>query len=151
MSFNKQQSPSLFDRLGGPPAVRAAIEGMYERIMADDQLNFFFEGTTLGALKIHQLRFFKMAFTSFPPDMDVATFLIAKHEALFRDKGLTGKHFDLVAGHFVNTLLSLNVPSALVEEAATVVLSLREIFDQGAHMFGSQEGQNKNISTPDKS
>jgi hemoglobin len=45
-------SKSLFDRLGGVPAVRAVIDEFYKRLLADDRLSFFFRGTRMHVLKV---------------------------------------------------------------------------------------------------
>ena len=130
-----EQEPSLFERLGGTEAVRAVVQDFYTRLLEDEQLALFFEDIKMPLLKAHQLRFFKLAFTGIPADMDVVSLLLEKHEKLFRYKGLNATHFDLVAGHFVDSMQHLNVPSELIDEAVQVVVPLRPIFEQGAEKF----------------
>ncbi|GAX24690.1 hypothetical protein FisN_4Hu248 [Fistulifera solaris] len=129
-------SESLYDRLGGVEAVRAVVNDFYERLIADDKLSIFFDGVKVPALKIHQLEFLKIAFTDIPEDLDVVALMIEKHKALFRDKGLNGEHFDLVAGHLVGTCKDLGVADELIDEAVAIVVPLRIAFEQGAEMYG---------------
>ena len=126
---------TLFERLGGVEAVRAAVNELYKRILADPKLKGFFDNTTMTALRLHQLEFMKIAFTEIPQDLDVAALLTEKHKSLF-GRGLNGEHFDLVAGHFVESLQHLGVNQELIDEAAGVVLPLRGVFVEGAEKYG---------------
>lgn len=138
-SNNKTSKPvarSLFDRMGGVPAVRAVIEDFYRRILDDERLSFFFLGAHMGNLKMHQLKFFKLALTEIPKDLDVGAMLLEKHMRLFVHKGLDEMHFDLVVGHLIDTLQHFNVPQDLQDEAIAIVAPLRAIFEKGAQDFG---------------
>jgi hypothetical protein len=44
-----------------------------------------------------------------------------------------------VAGHLVDTLVSLELPAELNDEAAAVVIPLRGAFEQGADKFGGKD------------
>jgi len=134
----KQRAP-LFDRLGGVPAVRATITDFYDRIMADERLAYFFDGANMPNLKMHQLRFFKLALTEIPKDFDVPALILEKHLRLFQDKGLCEDHFDIVAGHLVDSLQSLGVPQDLVDETVAIVGPLRAVFVEGAQKHGSSK------------
>lgn len=46
---------SLFDKLGGPEAVRAAVDVFYGKIMADEALVPFFEGVNMAKQKMKQV------------------------------------------------------------------------------------------------
>lgn len=122
---------TLMDKLGGSDAVKVAVEGMYARILADEQLAFFFEAVSLTALKVHMVDFMKIAFNQVPKEMNVAAYIKSAHAPLFK-KGLNVSHFDRVAGHFVATLEELQVSSNVIHQAANVILPLRPIFEQGA-------------------
>jgi hemoglobin len=127
--------PSLFQRLGGVAAVRAAVDEFYTRILQDPALARFFDETSLPVLKLHQVQFLKIAFVAIPDDLDVGKLLLDKHQRLF-EMGLDGSHFDLVAGHFIGALNHLSVPQALIDESVGVVASLRPVFVEGAETFG---------------
>lgn len=138
---------TLFERLGGVDAVRATIEEFYRRIMADERLSHFFAGAHMANLKMHQVGFFKAAFTSIPKDMDVAQMLLDKHMRLFQLKGLKAMHFDMVAGHLIATLKHLGISQELINEAVTIVAPLRSVFDKGAKLYGpdARFGQEEKI------
>jgi len=127
----EKSTATLADRLGGIAAVKAAVEGMYSRILADDDLAPFFDNVNMTKLKLHQIEFMKVAFTQIPQDLDVVAMMLEKHSKLFND-GLNETHFDKVAGHLIDTLKSLDVPQELIDEVVGVVGPLRPVFEQGA-------------------
>lgn len=47
---------SLYSRLGGAPAVETVVHDFYQRLLADDRLNFFFDGFDIKRLKGHQVQ-----------------------------------------------------------------------------------------------
>jgi hemoglobin len=122
---------TLMDKLGGRAAVCAAVEEMYDRLMADPLTGPFFEETDMASLKVHQVEFMKIAFTEIPEGLDVTGMLNDKHFDLF-EKGLDETHFDAVATHFVGALVHLDVPQELIDQAVGVVGPLRPIFEEGA-------------------
>lgn len=126
----QDKEPTLMDKLGGAPALKVAVDEFYKRILADPDLAIFFEGTSMTKLKMHQLSFMKIAFTKISDDLDVPKMMKEKHAHLF-DKGLNAVHFDRVAGHFVDTLESLDVSAELVDECVSVIAPLRTVFEYG--------------------
>jgi truncated hemoglobin YjbI len=40
-------SACLFERLGGAPAIDAAVGKFYEKVLADDRIKHFFEGVNM--------------------------------------------------------------------------------------------------------
>lgn len=85
---------------------------------------------------MHQLKFFKIALTDIPKDLDVPALIMEKHLRLFKEKGLNETHFDIVATHLVETLQSLGVAQGLIDEVVTVVGPLRGVFEVGALKYG---------------
>jgi hemoglobin len=122
---------TLSDRLGGNDALRAAVAGLYQKILDDDELSIFFQDVNMTALKLHQIEFLKVAFGQVPDGLDVSGLMLSKHRRLF-EAGLNEMHFDRVAAHLVATLADLNVPEALIDEAVGIVGPLRAVFEQGA-------------------
>ena len=47
---------TLYDKLGGPEALEAAVDLFYEKVLDDDRLKGFFEGTNMMRLVIKQVR-----------------------------------------------------------------------------------------------
>jgi hemoglobin len=126
---------TLFDRLGGQDAVKAAVEEFYKRLLEDSELETFFVNVKMSALKIHQLQFFKVAFSKIPDDLDVPRMLLEKHKRLFVNMDLNEHHFDLVAGHFVATLENLEIQPSLIDEAVAVIGPLRQVFEDGRTVY----------------
>ena len=52
---------TLYERIGGEPATRAAVDRFYVRVLADPLLAPFFEKTDIGRLKSHQFAFLSQA------------------------------------------------------------------------------------------
>mmetsp|Transcript_38874 Transcript_38874/g.57199 ORF Transcript_38874/g.57199 Transcript_38874/m.57199 type:complete len:318 (+) Transcript_38874:27-980(+) len=129
-----EEEETLFIRIGGPPAVKAAVADFYKRLLDDEALFHFFEGIDVGTLKKHQYKFFEIALSKIPEDLDVAGLMLAKHQMLFDEKGLNETHFDMVAGHLVGALAGLDVPKDLIDEVVGVVGPLRPVFEKGAEL-----------------
>lgn len=128
----------LLDRIGGEPALTAAVDVFYTRLVEDKKLSDFFKGIDLDKLKSHQRKFLRIALTKIPSSLDVEKFMYDKHKKLFLD-GLNEEHFDLVAGHFVGTLQSLSVPQPLIDEAVGIIGPLRGVFETGASKAKEEE------------
>jgi hypothetical protein len=52
---------SIFEAIGGLPALEVAVERFYERVTADPELASFFVGMDLHKLKYHQIAFLGQA------------------------------------------------------------------------------------------
>jgi hemoglobin len=128
---NETRGTSLFQRVGGGPAVKAVVEDFYVRIRDDERLDPFFKGVDMAILKKHQYMFMEIAFTHIPDDLDVAEMMKTKHQRLFA-MGLNETHFDMVTGHLVGSMNALSVSRNLIDEAAGVVAPLRGVFEEGA-------------------
>jgi hemoglobin len=120
---------TLLQRIGGRPALEAAIDGLYIRLLQDDNLNGFFQGLDLRWLKIHQKQFLVAAFTTTEFDLSSAlTRLRRAHANLCTQKGLNEKHFDMFAVHLIDTLRELGLADAIVQEVLATVVPLRYAF-----------------------
>ncbi len=109
---------SLYQRIGGEPAVRAAVERFYERVLADPQLSGFFKQTSLPRLKAHQFAFLSQALGG-PRQYEGASMREA-HARL----AIEQRHFDAVAAHLVETLRSLGVSEEIIGAVADAVTPL---------------------------
>ena len=45
---------TIYDEIGGAPAVSAVVDRFYERLVADPSVNHYFQGKDLARLKAHQ-------------------------------------------------------------------------------------------------
>lgn len=109
----------VFDRIGGEDTVRAAVDALYERLLADPELRHFFKDTNLRALKAKQ----------------VATFANALGgNVVYRGRSMrTAQHlqisqrdFHRMAEHLVASLKSLGVDKEAIEEIIAAVMPLAE-------------------------
>ena len=109
---------SLFDQIGGSPAIEAAVKEFYKRILADEELAPFFEGVNM-ARHIHKVRAFLVTALGGPeiyrgPDMKQAHAHLAISE----------KTFGQVAQHLVETLAALDVPQSIIEDVVETISPL---------------------------
>ena len=100
----------LFERLGGAPAIEAAVDIFYKKVLADSELAPYFSDVKMMAQVRQQIRFFTTALGG-PADYTGRDMKEA-HAGL----GVTSHHFDLVAGHLVATLAELGVSQDLIDE-----------------------------------
>lgn len=115
---------SLYDRLGGADAVEAAVGIFYDKVMADDHLQGFFEGVDVQAQRRKMQAFMTMAFGG---SENYSGRDLREAHAPMVAKGLGETHFDRVAGHLKATLEELSVDSALTDEVMTAIGGLKEV------------------------
>jgi hemoglobin len=99
---------SIYDEIGGPEAVHAAVDQFYERVLADPLLAPYFEGIEMKRLKGHQRAFIAAAIGG--PDRYVGRSMGAAHAGL----DITPEAFAHVVDHLVETLTSLGVPDSTI-------------------------------------
>ncbi len=114
---------SLYERIGGADAVRAAVVKLYDKILADPLLIPFFEGIDVERLRKSQSAFVMMAFDG--PLHYSGKGLRHAHAGMVQ-QGLSDAHFDAVCGHLVSSLEELRVPEALIAEAAATLETTRQ-------------------------
>jgi hemoglobin len=118
---------TLYDRIGGESAVRAAVDRFYERVLADPELKEFFDGVSLPRLKSHQFAFLSQALGG-PKQYSGASMRDA-HQRL----AIEQRHFDGVAVHLVETLRELGVSEEIVATIGSALTPLsREIVNTPA-------------------
>jgi hemoglobin len=123
MSAPSRDGKSLYDRLGGQPAVMAAVDLFYEKVLADEVTRPFFQGLDMEAQTKKQIAFMTRAFGG--PAEYAGRDLRVAHALLVRDKGLGDRHFEAVAVHLESTLRELGVGADLVAEVMTAVGAMR--------------------------
>ncbi|MCP4914435.1 MAG: group 1 truncated hemoglobin [Oligoflexia bacterium] len=113
---------TLFEKIGGKDAVKAAVDIFYDKVLADERINHFFEGIDMQSQRRKQILFLTYAFGG-PNNYDGNSMREA-HKALV-EKGLNDDHFNAVVENLGNTLKELNVPDDLISEAAAIAESTR--------------------------
>jgi hemoglobin len=100
---------SLFEQLGGFPAVDAAVDVFYRRVLLDPRISHFFDDTDMDAQREKQKAFLTMVFGG--PHEYAGKDLRKAHARMSLDH----RHFDAVAEHLQAALAWLEVPAPLVE------------------------------------
>ena len=111
--------PSLFERIGGAAAVDAAVDVFYRKVLADQRISHFFAGVDMNRQPAKQKAFLAVAFGG--PNGYTGKNMRAAHAHM----KLTEAHFNAVIENIGATLKELNVPDALIAEAAQIALSTK--------------------------
>jgi truncated hemoglobin YjbI len=113
--------PNLFERIGGAPAVAAAAELFYRKVLADPALSSYFDDVDMDRQVAKQAAFLTMALGG--PHAYTGRDLRVAHAPL---AGLTDEHVDLVIVYLAQTLGELGVATADIEAAGTIAGSVRD-------------------------
>jgi hemoglobin len=97
---------ALYDEIGGAPAVRAALDAFYPRVLADATLGPFFLGVDIERLKTSQEGFFARALGG--PDAYTGRSLQDAHRRT-RRRGVDDRVFDHFLTVFARVLVDLGV------------------------------------------
>lgn len=114
---------SLYERLGGADAVKAAVDIFYDKMLADERVSGFFSATDMDRQRRRQRSFLIFAFGG-PNNYDGQD-MRAAHQALW-SKGLNDTHVDIVIEHLGATLSQLGVPQSDIAEVAAIANSVRD-------------------------
>ena len=114
---------SLFEKIGGEPAVEAAVDLFYRKVLNDGRVSRFFDDVDMDGQRAKQKSFLTMVFGG-PNDYTGAD-LRSAHKRLV-DDGLDDSHFDAVAIHLQNSLEELGVPAGLVNEVMALAAGTRD-------------------------
>ena len=113
---------SVYEQMGGEPAMAAAVEVFYRKVLEDDRISHFFEDVDMERQAAKQKAFLTMV-TGGPASYSGKD-MRAGHAHLVR-QGLNDLHFDAVAGHLKATLEELGVAAPLVERVLAIAESAR--------------------------
>ena len=110
---------SVYDQIGGKPAVSAAVDGLYERLLADPALAPYFADTDMARQKSHMRAFMAVALGG--ADVYAGRDMGSAHARL----DVTHGAFDRVVAHLVDTLASLGVLTEIIEAIGAKLAPLR--------------------------
>lgn len=116
------QNISLYEQLGGEPAVNAAVDIFYRKVVGDARINRFFFGVDMARQAAKQKAFLTMAFGG--PHHYTGLDMRRGHAKLV-EMGLNDSHFDAVLDHLGSTLAELNVPENLIDQVIAIAESTR--------------------------
>ena len=114
---------TLFEQLGGQPAVEAAVEIFYKKMLADDRVRRFFDDVDMAKQIRKQKNFLMMAFGG--PVKYTDRKMRDAHAHLL-ERGLNDTHVDIVIEHMGNTLAELGVAQDLIVQVAAIANSVRD-------------------------
>jgi hemoglobin len=117
---------SIYEAIGGEPALVAVVDDFYQRVLADPQLAGFFAGANMPKLKGSQVEFFAAALGG--PDFYQGASMRQVHAG----RGISQADFDKVAFHLVNSLAVAGVPGEIITQIAAAITPLAgEIVSRG--------------------
>jgi hemoglobin len=114
---------SLYEDLGGEPAVDAAVEIFYRRMLTDPRVAHFFDDVDMDAQAAKQKGFLTMVLGG--PHRYTGRDMRAGHAHLV-ERGLDDSHVDVVLEHLGATLLELGVAPERVAQVAAIANSVRD-------------------------
>lgn len=115
---------SLYDRLGGGPAVDAAVDLFYAKVLADARIRHLFTNTDIDKLRHHQKNFLTLAFGG--ANAYDGRSMRAAHQALVDTRGLEETHFDAVVENLTEALTELGIEEPLIDEVADIAASIKD-------------------------
>jgi hemoglobin len=112
------QLTTLFDRIGGEAAIKAAARGLVARIVADPELAPYFAGVDPEP-HVEMLAKFVSSATGGP-----ARYAGRNMHAAHAHLGITHEHFNRVARHLADELAALGVDEHTAGDLVAVVATL---------------------------
>jgi len=110
---------SLYERIGGEAAVNAAVDLFYRKVLADDRISHYFDTVDMDGQRAKQKAFLTFAFGG--PNAYSGKDMRAAHSKM----KLSESDFNAVMENLGATLKELNVPDALIGEAAGIAMSVK--------------------------
>ncbi len=111
---------SVYDKIGGEPAMAAAVDIFYKKVLADERISHFFDTVDMAGMAQKQKSFLTMAFGG--PNEYTGKDMREAHKHM----NLTEEHFTAVAEALVGTLEDLSVPQDLIDEVVAIALSTKD-------------------------
>ncbi len=94
---------TLYEKIGGEPTIKKLITHFYQRVLADPELQPFFEHTSVEKLQNMQAAFFSAALDG--PPLTTKLELFESH----RGRGIRRTHLTQFTEHLVETLREIGV------------------------------------------
>ena len=113
---------TLFEQIGGEPAMNAAVDLFYRKVLSDDRISAFFDGVDMTQQAAKQKAF--LSFVCGGPVAYTGKDMRSAHAALVK-RGLSDVHFDAVVEHLGATLKELGVAAPLIAQVAAIAAGAR--------------------------
>ncbi|MDZ4801670.1 MAG: group 1 truncated hemoglobin [Bryobacteraceae bacterium] len=115
-------SQSLYEQLGGEPAVDAAVDVFYRKVLSDDRVSRFFDDVDMDRQIAKQKSFLTMVFGG--PVAYTGKDMRAGHAHLV-ERGLDDSHVDAVIELLGQSLREVGAPEHLIAKVAGIAESAR--------------------------
>ncbi len=121
-----ERTGTLYQRLGGKPAVEAVVDGLVDRILADDRVNKWFAHAASDPARAAA---YKVLLADFVCQAAGGPCKYAGMDMSTAHKGrkITGEAFDAVVEDLVATLDKLNVPAKEKRELLALLGPLKSV------------------------
>ena len=116
------QSTSLYEQLGGQPAVEAAVDLFYRKVLADDRISHFFDDVDMDRQIAKQKAFLTYVFGG-PANYSGQD--MRRGHAHLIERGLNDSHFNAVIELLGASLKELGVPDELIGKVASIAEGAR--------------------------
>src|SRR5262249_44807341 len=123
---------TLYEAIGGQPAIMAAVDLFYHRGMGDPMLAPYFQNTSMPRLKGDQSAFLAQ------PLLGRARYKGRSMREAHAGLGITNEAFSAVAEHLRQTLASLGVPAELIGEVIAGIAPLRDEIVEHAEVAAAE-------------
>lgn len=111
---------SVYERIGGEPAVDAAVDIFYRKVLADDRISHFFDTVDMDKQAAKQKAFLTMAFGG--PNNYSGKDMREGHKHM----NLSETHFDAVVENLASTLQELGVGEEDIAEVTAIANSVKD-------------------------
>jgi len=110
---------SIYEEVGGAKGIEAAVDLFYQKIIADDEVNYIFQEINLSQLKKHQRHF--LTFATGGPNNYAGRNMRDAHLKL----NLKENHFNVVARILRETLLEIGVNEKITDSIMNKIAGLK--------------------------
>ncbi len=111
---------TIYDEIGGAPAVEAVVDALYERLIADPGLMAYFDGRDMARLKDHQRALVTVALGGTSEEY-AGRMMQPAHAGL----AVTHEAFDKVLDHLLAVLTDAGVPAVTAAKILAILQPLR--------------------------
>jgi len=122
LSRKGRKMSSLYEQLGGEPAINAAVDIFYRKVLKDDRIKHFFDDIDMAKQAAKQKAFLTMVLGG--PNKYTGLDMRKGHAHLVA-RGLNDSHFDAVVENLGATLKELKVPAEKIAEVAALCETTR--------------------------
>lgn len=114
------ETVSLYEKFGGEEVIAKVVDEFYKRVLADETVNSFFRKTDMEKQRSHQTKFISFALGG--PNQYTGKSMAKAHAGM----NLQPEHFQAIAKHLNDTLVSFGVDEADVRTVLTHIASLKD-------------------------